>query len=199
MLLGLKGEADLTFEHIPTMRGIYGALRDGSMTVEEMFDPRKLTGRGFEQVDNPLAHDFADDQVDGAPPPEAEAKPAAQEQAKPAAADAPRQAKATAPASGGLLPENEPTASSSPAPAAQATAKPEAAKAEAAKEPAKPTSSEEYVEHWRAFCATATTEGAMKNKHSADRALRKSLEPFSEEQFEEMAKIREARVTELRK
>jgi hypothetical protein len=52
--LGLKGEADLTLEHIAPMRGMYSALRDGSMTVEEMFDPRRMTGTGFETVKNPL-------------------------------------------------------------------------------------------------------------------------------------------------
>lgn len=55
MVLGLKGEADLTFEHIPLIRGMYQALRDQSVTVEEMFDPRRQTGGAFDKVENPLA------------------------------------------------------------------------------------------------------------------------------------------------
>jgi hypothetical protein len=54
MALGLKGDAEMTLEHVAPMRGMYSALRDGFMTVEEMFDPRRMTGTGFEKVDNPL-------------------------------------------------------------------------------------------------------------------------------------------------
>jgi hypothetical protein len=57
--LGLKGEADLTLEHIPPMRGMYSALRDGSLTVEELLDPRRMAGAGFEKVDNPLGEEGA--------------------------------------------------------------------------------------------------------------------------------------------
>jgi hypothetical protein len=59
MALGLKGDADLTLEHITPLRGMYQALRDGSVTVEEMFDPRRMTGTGFEKVDNPLGDETA--------------------------------------------------------------------------------------------------------------------------------------------
>jgi hypothetical protein len=54
MVLGLKGEADLTLEHLPTLRGMYSALRNQESTVEEMFDPRRMTGTAFETVNNPL-------------------------------------------------------------------------------------------------------------------------------------------------
>lgn len=57
MVLGLKGEVDLTFEHIPSLHGMYAALRDGSTSVEEMFDPRRMKGGGFEQVADPLRDD----------------------------------------------------------------------------------------------------------------------------------------------
>lgn len=52
--LGIKGEPDLTLDHIAAMRGMFAALRDGSETVETMFDPRRMTGTGFEQVGDPL-------------------------------------------------------------------------------------------------------------------------------------------------
>lgn len=91
MFLGLKGEADLTIEHIPTLRGMYQQLRDGTITVEEMFDPRKMTGMGFEQVVNPLADvdDGEGDGEEGEPPGGGEpAKPAAAQQAKQAPSEA---------------------------------------------------------------------------------------------------------------
>jgi hypothetical protein len=56
-VLGLKDEADLTLEHIPILRGMYSSLREGSTTVEEMFDPHKMTGVHFETVANPLKDD----------------------------------------------------------------------------------------------------------------------------------------------
>jgi hypothetical protein len=59
MALGLKGDADMTLEHVAPMRGMYSALRDGSITVEEMFDARRMTGTGFETVPNPLGDDEA--------------------------------------------------------------------------------------------------------------------------------------------
>jgi hypothetical protein len=62
--LGLKGEADLTLEHIPILRGMYQALRDGTATVEEMFDPRRMTGGGFEVVANPLGEDEPKETID---------------------------------------------------------------------------------------------------------------------------------------
>lgn len=76
-VLGIKGEVDMTLEHIAPMRGMYSALRDGSITVEEMFDPRRMTGGGFEQVPNPLGED------EGADPETGEVKtPAGATQAK---------------------------------------------------------------------------------------------------------------------
>jgi hypothetical protein len=53
-ILRLEDEADLTLEHIPVLRGMYAALREGSTTVEEMFDPRLMKGQHFETVANPL-------------------------------------------------------------------------------------------------------------------------------------------------
>ena len=45
------------------MRGMYQALRDGSTTVEEMFDPRRMTGTAFEKVENPLGEEVTDNAV----------------------------------------------------------------------------------------------------------------------------------------
>lgn len=65
MALGLKGEADMTFENIPAVRGMYAALRDGSMTVEEMFDPRKQKGTSFATVSDPLGAEASAKMAEG--------------------------------------------------------------------------------------------------------------------------------------
>jgi hypothetical protein len=64
-VLGLKGEVELTLEHLPTLRGMYSALRNQESTVEEMFDPRKKTGSSFETVSNPLGDEETVDQETG--------------------------------------------------------------------------------------------------------------------------------------
>jgi hypothetical protein len=52
--LDVKGLDDITLEHIPTLLGMFTALKDGEMTTEEMFDPRRGAGRAFDVVQNPL-------------------------------------------------------------------------------------------------------------------------------------------------
>lgn len=55
--LGVAGEEDVNVEHIPVLRGMYSALRNGESTVEEMFSgtlPGKST---HEKIANPLADD----------------------------------------------------------------------------------------------------------------------------------------------
>lgn len=64
LYLGVKDDKEIGVEHIPTLRGMFTQLRDGSVTPEEMFDPRKMMGRGFETVDNPLA-DAEDEEAAG--------------------------------------------------------------------------------------------------------------------------------------
>lgn len=45
--LGVAGDADVTLEHIPVLRGMYSALRNGEATVEEMFPaPKPTNGNG---------------------------------------------------------------------------------------------------------------------------------------------------------
>ena len=201
LALGLKGDIDLTLEHVPVLRGMYLALRDGSSTVEEMFDPRRMTGKGFETVADPLGEDepagnTAEDQTAGM----GEA-PAAQEQspAKPAAAETP--AKPPQEAQGELLkdkPAKEPPPKEN-APAA--TPKAPAAKAAQAAEPEapKPTTAAEYLVYWADFCAKATSAAAIQNQYAADRSLRKACAPWGEEQFGELNHIKEERVAELKR
>jgi hypothetical protein len=54
--LGVAGIEDVTLEHIPTLRGMFSALKNGESTVEEMFSgtiPR--AGSDHQKVENPLS------------------------------------------------------------------------------------------------------------------------------------------------
>lgn len=52
--LALEGYEDITLNHIPTLRGMFSALKNGEATVEEMFSPR-VVGNVHQTVTNPLA------------------------------------------------------------------------------------------------------------------------------------------------
>lgn len=187
MVLGLKGDVDLTFEHIPTLRGMYQALRDGSSTVEDLFDPRKMTGRGFEAVDNPLVGD-RDEPASG------------EDQTAGMGEDEPAQATAVKTTQAERQPEQKPKAEqvkAEPKPEPKAAAKPEPQPEP--EQPKAPTNAVEYLATWEAFCASATSESAIKNQRAADRNLRKVCGPFSTEQFEEIDRIQNERVAALRK
>lgn len=54
LYLQVKDANEIGIEHLPTLRAMYTQLRDGSITVEEMFDPRHMLGGDFEQFNNPL-------------------------------------------------------------------------------------------------------------------------------------------------
>ena len=216
MFLGLKGEIEMTLEHIPTLRGMYATLRDGSMTVEEMFDPRRMTGRGFEQVDNPLGGDGVtegqapsagtgggdDDGGDGQAPgaatssgPRAHPQGAAQQSAPKQETVAPAQQPDTA----------SKASESASGPTAKAETAPRAENAQASgpaspdTSPAQPKNAAEYVAHWKQFCASAMSPAAIKQRYASERNLRKTCEPFTTEQFEQLDAIRDARVAEFGK
>lgn len=193
MYLGLKGEIELTLEHIPTLRGMYAALRDGSVTVEEMFDPRRMTGKGFETVENPLGeapHDEGAGEADPtagmgeAPTAATQTVPAGQAAAPPVAQNAPA---ATQAAPG----KNNGQAS----PVAAARADPEPAKPAAPGRPSAKTP-EEYLSYWEDFLGAAKTAVEVKNQWSADRVVRGACRVIGGDL--EMAKtMRETREAEL--
>lgn len=203
MVLGLKGDIDLTLEHIPTLRGMFQALRDGSMTVEEMFDPRRMTGTAFDKIDNPLGDEAQGEpagansrQVDDggeAPDPRPAQAAAAEPAGNQAQAALPLAQTASAVAEQGGEGQNAPTATAAAKPAA--ATKPATAKAETTP---RPTSAAGYLDYWRKFCAAAKSEAIIKNQHAGDRNLRKECAPFTEEQFEEVNTIRDARIAELK-
>lgn len=199
MALGLRGAADLTFEHIPTIRGMYSALRDGSMTVEEMFDPRRMTGTAFDQVDNPLQDEERVDPQTGevqaatqgsgtatqgsggasqspaaatdrlAPDPEPQNSAASE----PGPAGATEGAPATKPAQAatGAAPEAKPDAKPKAAPKPAAKAPAEAAPPA---EPAKPKTEAEYEVYATARWQSMASESAIDAwwKSPAERNLR---------------------------
>jgi hypothetical protein len=94
MALGVREEKEITLDHIIVLRGMFEALRDQSITPEEMFDPRKMVGAEFDKVENPMADDETVDETagmgqgGGQPQTPAQPTPAAQPQA---GASAPQQ------------------------------------------------------------------------------------------------------------
>jgi hypothetical protein len=172
--LGLKGEVELTLEHIPTLRGCYAALRDGSISVEELLDPRRLPGSGFEQVDNPLG-----DEDSGPAAPAAAAVPAAE--VDPTAGMGEPAAQAAAGGVGVAAPA--PAEKNAPAGFVAAPA-------------AKPTNAEEFLDYWEAFLLGAPTVTTIKNRWGSDRSLRGACK-LSELELAQCASMRAAREAEL--
>ena len=212
-VLGLKGDADLNLEHIPTLRGMYAALRDQSMTVEEMFDPRRMGGGSFERVSNPLG----DDDDDAMPPGATRSgkvveidhdaqtgevkEPAVGEsdadKAK-ALADAKTREKAEKKAAKEAAKAN----AANPEPAKADAPKADTAPAETAKpaEPVLPKNTGEYLEYIAAWCAAATSATAVDErwKSPAERTLRTNCS-IIEDDFEKARKIKDARIADLKK
>jgi hypothetical protein len=54
--LGVAGLEDINIDHIPILRGMYAALKNGEETVETMF-AAKVSGQTHQVVKNPLADD----------------------------------------------------------------------------------------------------------------------------------------------
>jgi hypothetical protein len=60
-LMEVAGEDEITLDHIPTLTGMYQSLKGGEITVEQMFDARKI-GSTHKAVSNPLNDDDGPDQ-----------------------------------------------------------------------------------------------------------------------------------------
>lgn len=224
MVLGLKGEPDLTFEHVPVLIGMYQALRDGSETVETMFDPRRMTGAAFETVDNPLGDE--DEETDeaevtggatttGTPAARpAEAPPVAQAQA--AATQAAPEAK-TAPAAAAKAalapdpddprtqvaskePAKEPAKAAEPAPATVAKAEGNAqAQANAADLDAMRNNlknEDEYFAYWETFLAATKSKTGVQTQWSKDRGVRGNCSIVGDA-FNQAKEMKERREREL--
>lgn len=55
-VLHVKGEADITVDHIPTLRGILSAIKNEEETVESIFAPGRIAaGKDFKKVDATLS------------------------------------------------------------------------------------------------------------------------------------------------
>lgn len=58
--LGVAGEDEITLEHIPTLVGMYGSIKNGEETVESLFTNRSAqAGKAFDKVADPLKDDDA--------------------------------------------------------------------------------------------------------------------------------------------
>jgi len=187
MVLELKGEADLTLEHIPMLRGMYKALADGSTTVEEMFDPRRTSGRGgFEVVDNPLGEAMEAESGDPRQVPaetvSQDTDPAAGlgEPAEPEAAEtAPAASGATQAAQAGS-PAAETTAEAAVTHAVTETAPTGSAAAPAADPRSQLRSEDEYLSYWEGFCNSCTSLAALKQQWNRDRGVRTNCRVVAE-------------------
>jgi len=226
-ILNLKGEPDLTLEHLPTLRGMYQQLRDGTETVESMFDPRRQVGHGFEQVENPLgdAPDTASggggepgvDESDPtagmgeAPQSQAQVIPEqAAAQAARASQDAPAAAVAT---KGQPVLETAPAATVGPAQAipmetvkaVQGTQAPAPAAAPATAPTANGhvsspefKSPEEYLTYWEGFIASCTSASKIAAQWTSDRTLRTKCMVIGP-QFDAAKTMRDQAEEQLRK
>jgi hypothetical protein len=94
MALGVKAESEITLDHIIVLRGMFEALREQSITPEEMFDPRRMVGADFDKVENPMADDEHDETAGMGQPAGGQAKtpaPAQAQQPTPAQSSQPQQ------------------------------------------------------------------------------------------------------------
>jgi hypothetical protein len=176
-------------------------LNDGTETVESMFDPRRLTGTGFEKVDNPLGDDAAPAPVEtvdaktgeittppagptwnmgnvsetGVQSPTEEKKP----RGRPAKTGAP-------PAAGTPLQVNPPLKEQgeAPPPALEPTPGP------------KPKNAAEYKAYMELWLAGYTTVAQIEDRWRQDRGLRGECSVV-EETFAALRTIKEARVAQL--
>jgi hypothetical protein len=71
--LSVENLENVTLEHIPTLMGMYSALRSGEETVESMFDPRRVAS-DFEVVSHPLRDDDEEVPTNQAKPPDPKIK-----------------------------------------------------------------------------------------------------------------------------
>lgn len=197
MYLGVSKLEEVGVEHMPTLRGMFAQLRDGAVTVEEMFDPRKMTGAAFDTVVNPLAEE--DEPVD---PKIAPAETTATDAGKPAAvttaaAEKPASEPADAPgAEQGAAPASEPVKAAAsqeggkkekvPAKAKAAADKPATVKP--AEPPPAPRTSEDYLAYatgpqgWVTLATKATTTAAaLDDRRKAERKMRETCGVMEDE------------------
>ena len=223
--IGLKGEPDLTLEHIPTLRGTYAALRDATLTVEEILDPRRQAAGEFSRVANPMADD--EDEVHDATTGEVTAKnpgqgkpaePAGPQPAQPQPGDAPQAAGGAAaaaiPPGGAAAQAGGPGEGQAAKPKRDRSKKPAAAPAAAeptpaanagpvvenqAKpaEPVLPKSADQYRVHALAWIEAGTSVSAIDDQWRAERDMRGNC-GVVEDIFDELKKAKDARVARLK-
>jgi hypothetical protein len=206
-LLGLKGEPDLTLEHLPVLRGMYGALRDGSVTVEELTDPRRMTAGAFDKVANPLGDEETVDQQTGeVKPKKVRGRPKTKKHAGEAPALYPESDKITV-ASGNATATIEHgkvtnVSVNAPAPAASGggAGSTVISSSSTMTEPEafNPRNAAEYHAYLRKWLAFVTTVDALEEAWRADRNLRDRC-GVTFENLDDAMDIKNERVRELKK
>lgn len=214
LALGVQGPDQITLDHIVVLRGMYEALKDGTMTAEEMFDPRRMTSGAFEKIDNPLGEEEDDDEESdgvvgdaepGAPKASGVARGHSLEEAmrphhaKTAAAAEPEPRPAAEPADLGEKKGDEDPPRKSVAQPAAEKEPPAAAKAASlakAAAPEKPKTEEQYEAwaiDWIAREASAT---AIDDRWKGERKLRNDC-GVVEDQRARLIAVKDARIREL--
>lgn len=213
--LGVKDIGEVGIEHMPTLRGMFSQLRDGSVSAEEMFDPRRMMGRGFDIIDNPLADGAEEpeaeegdgapggDQAPGSAQPvgnpaagqaKADPKPAAEKRAAPLPAERVTETAAAA----GVAPAAQAGASAPPATTSAQAGSPSPAQADPAQSQAQPPKNpEEFHTYWEGFLDQATTLAAIQQQWSKDRDLRGSARVIGEH-LDRAKKARQEREGEIK-
>lgn len=69
--IGVAGLDDITLEHIPTLRGMFSAIKNGEATVEELFAGKRPAAPAHETIKDPLADDAPAAESEKAPSPDA--------------------------------------------------------------------------------------------------------------------------------
>jgi hypothetical protein len=197
MALGLKGDPDMTLEHIAPMRGMYSALRDGSVSVEEMFDPRRMTGTAFETVTNPLGDEDPPKEVVDKQTGEITAAPA--EKKKRGRGPSKKKPEAVTPAehvAGAIekagIPLATPDNRVSPADLEKTVAGPQVQ----SESFARPKTAEAYKGHLAAWLSFYATAGKIEERWRAERDLRGAC-MVTEDHFAECQGMKNQRIAEV--
>ena len=217
--LGVRELKEIGIEHIPTLRGMFQQLRDGSVTVEEMFDPRRMTSGGFESAGNVLG---GDPEGAGAPRSGSTAEVERRTATEPAAAGQGGDAGSPA-AQGGEgdkgAADGQPAGSASQSkgrgggktrkaaePTAEKDAEPKPAAAEAKPEPKPepkpaekpaPKTPEEYEAHHAAWLAAQTSATGASEKWKGEKDLRTSCR-VTEDVYDRCKRAQDAKVAALK-
>lgn len=203
--LGVTKKDEVTLDHMVILQGMFEQLRNGDVTAEEMFDPRRMTGMGFDTVENPLGDEDEETGVaenrqtpgGAAPGGQAAGQQVDSHPATPAGPAPTTQIGASQKAAGASPAEAKPSAAPPAASAQQAAAGPaNTAPAKAEPVPTTPKNEAEYIAFAKAWLKTETTGAAIEDRWRSERKLRNAC-GLTEETRAPLESEKKAKVAEL--